>query len=240
MPRFFVERIRGNTVTLTGENAAHIAKSLRMRAGEVLTLSDADGTDCEGRIRSVTPESVEVEILETRQNTSEPSIAVTLYQALPKVGKFETIVQKAVELGVKQVVPILTSRCVSRPDEKSMSKKLERYNKIALEAAKQSGRGMIPAVLPLVTYESMLSEFSEYDKVVLFYEEGGENLGKVVPPSAGKIAVIIGSEGGFSKEEVKNAVSAGAAVATLGPRILRCETAPVAALSILMYHTGNM
>lgn len=240
MPRFFVERIRGNTVTLTGENAAHIAKSLRMRAGEVLTLSDADGTDCEGRIRSVTPESVEVEILETRQNTSEPSIAVTLYQALPKVGKFETIVQKAVELGVKQVVPILTSRCVSRPDEKSMSKKLERYNKIALEAAKQSGRGIVPTVEPLMTYESMLSEFSEYDKVVLFYEEGGESLREIVPPSAGKIAVIIGSEGGFSKEEVKNAVSAGAAVATLGPRILRCETAPVAALSILMYHTGNM
>lgn len=240
MPRFFVERIRGETLILTGENAAHIAKSLRMHPGEILTLSDANGIDCEGKILSVAPDTVMVEVLETRQNTSEPSVSVTLYQALPKVGKFETIVQKAVELGVTRIVPILTSRCVSRPDEKSMSKKLERYNKVALEAAKQSGRGMIPAVAPLETYEGILAKFPEYDRVVLFYEEGGEHLGKIVPASVQRAAVIIGSEGGFSKEEVEKAVSAGAVTATLGPRILRCETAPIAALSILMYHTGNM
>lgn len=240
MPRFFVEEIKGRQIVLTGENAAHIAKSLRMRPGETLTLSDANGVDCEGEITAVSAEAVTVQVLETRLNTSEPAISVTLYQALPKVGKFETIVQKAVELGVERVVPVLTSRCISRPDEKSMQKKLERYNKVALEAAKQSGRGIIPTVESLKTYESILRDFAEYDKVILFYEEGGERLDKIVPASSKKVAVIIGSEGGFSKDEVDAAVLAGAAVGTLGPRILRCETAPIAALAILMYHTGNM
>ena len=240
MPRFFVEEIKGRQIVLTGENAAHIAKSLRMRQGETLTLSDANGVDCEGEITAVSAEAVTVRVLETRLNTSEPAVSVTLYQALPKVGKFETIVQKAVELGVERVVPVLTSRCVSRPDEKSMQKKLERYNKVALEAAKQSGRGIIPVVHPLKTYEGILGDFTEYDKVILFYEEGGERLDKVLPASSKKVAVIIGSEGGFSRGEVDAAVLAGAAVGTLGPRILRCETAPVAALAILMYYTGNM
>ena len=121
-----------------------------------------------------------------------------------------------------------------------MQKKLERYNKVALEAAKQSGRGIIPVVHPLKTYEGILGDFTEYDKVILFYEEGGERLDKVLPASSKKVAVIIGSEGGFSRDEVDAAVLAGAAVGTLGPRILRCETAPVAALAILMYYTGNM
>jgi 16S rRNA (uracil1498-N3)-methyltransferase len=235
-----VEEINGRQIVLTGENAAHIAKSLRMRPGEILTLSDANGVDCEGEITAVSAESVTVQVLETRLNISEPTVSVTLYQALPKVGKFETIVQKAVELGVERIVPVLTSRCVSRPDEKSMRKKLERYNRVALEAAKQSGRGIIPVVDPLKTYEGILNDFTEYDKVILFYEEGGERLDKILPTSVKKVAIIIGSEGGFSKNEVEKAVLAGASVGTLGPRILRCETAPVAALAILMYYTGNM
>lgn len=240
MPRFFVDEIKGNEIILTGENASHITKSLRMRPEEIITLSDANGIDCEGKITKISPDAVTVKILEARANTSEPSISVTLYQALPKMGKFETIVQKAVELGVTRIVPILTSRCVSRPDEKSMKKKLERYNKVALEAAKQSGRGKIPVVEPLKTYKDVLKDFSKYDKTVLFYEEGGERLEKIVPQNSKSIAIIIGSEGGFSKSEVDEAVLAGAAVGTLGPRILRCETAPIAALSILMYHTKNM
>ena len=122
MPRFFVDEIKGNEIILTGENASHITKSLRMRPEEIITLSDANGIDCEGKITKISPNAVTVKILEARANTSEPSISVTLYQALPKMGKFETIVQKAVELGVTRIVPILTSRCVSRPDEKSMKK----------------------------------------------------------------------------------------------------------------------
>ena len=240
MPRFFVEEIKDRQIVLTGENAAHIAKSLRMRPGETLTLSDANGVDCEGEITAVSAEAVTVRVLETRLNTSEPAISVTLYQALPKVGKFETIVQKAVELGVERIVPVLTSRCVSRPDEKSMQKKLERYNKVALEAAKQSGRGIIPTVEPLKTYESILRDFAEYDKVILFYEEGGERLDKIVPVSSKRVAVIIGSEGGFSPEEIALLQGRGIRPATLGKRILRCETAPICGLSIMLSLLGDI
>jgi len=240
MPRFFVEKISGEYLSLTGENASHIAKSLRMHPGEIVTLSDANGVDCEAEITAVSPDAVAVKVLKTRRNTSEPSISVTLFQALPKVGKFETIVQKSVELGVKSVVPILTSRCVSRPDEKSMAKKVERYRKVALEAAKQSGRGAIPSVEELCSFEEMLTRFSEFDAVLFFYEEGGDRLDRILPPEAKKIAIVIGSEGGFSKQEVEAALKAGASVGTLGPRILRCETAPVAALAVVMYCTGNM
>ncbi len=240
MPRFFVEEIKGKHMVLTGDNAAHIAKSLRMRIGEVLTLSDANGIDCDAKIIRISDGLVDVEVLEERCNQSEPTLSVTLYQAFPKVGKFETIVQKAVELGVTRIVPIITSRCVSRPDKKSQDKKVERYNKIALEAAKQSGRGIIPTVGKFLTYKEVLSELSEFEDKILFYEEGGERVEQILSKSASRLAIIIGSEGGFSAEEVAQSKRVGVKVGTLGPRILRCETAPIAALSILMYYTENM
>lgn len=240
MPRFFVEEIKGNEMVLTGENASHIARSLRMRCGDIITLSDANGLDCEAKLTSVSPDEVTVTILETRCNTSEPTVKVTLFQALPKVGKFETIVQKSVELGVYNIVPIITSRCVSRPDAKSMQKKVERYNKIALVAAKQSGRGLIPKVESLLTFDEMLKCFSQFDYTLLFYEEGGSRLEELLPEEAKNVAIVIGSEGGFSPEEVKKAREAGALIGTLGPRILRCETAPITALSIVMFRTKNI
>lgn len=240
MPRFFVEQIRGDRVILTGENAAHIGKSLRMRVGEILTLSDANGIDCEARIVRFGDGTVETEVLETRQNISEPTVAVTLYQALPKVGKFEVIVQKAVELGVTRIVPMLTSRCVSRPDEKSQKKKVDRYNKIALEAAKQSGRGKIPTVGDVLDYGQVLKKLPAYQHSVLFYEEGGERICDILPEDVNELAIVIGSEGGFSPEEVEQAKHAGAKIGTLGPRILRCETAPIAALAAVMFYSKNM
>ena len=240
MPRFFVEQIRGDRVVLTDENAAHIGKSLRMRVGEVITLSDANGTDCEARIVRFGDGTVETEVLEERQNLSEPTVAVTLYQALPKVGKFEVVVQKAVELGVTRVVPMLTSRCVSRPDEKSKQKKIERYNKIALEAAKQSGRGIIPVVDSVMEYGQVLKELPRYRHSILVYEEGGERICDILPEDVNELAIVIGSEGGFSPEEVEQAKQAGAKIGTLGPRILRCETAPVAALAAIMFYSKNL
>lgn len=240
MPRFFVEQIRGTKITLTGENAVHIAKSLRMKPGETITLSDANGVDCEAVLTDIAPDTVLADVLETRQNTSEPSVEITLYQALPKVGKFEVVVQKAVELGVSRIVPMLTSRCVSRPDEAARRKKVERYNKVALEAAKQSGRGIIPEVAQVLDYAQVLEELPSYPHVILFYEEGGAHIDELIPPDAERVAVLIGSEGGFSAEEVEFALRVGAKAGTLGPRILRCETAPVAALAAIFFHTKNM
>lgn len=239
MPRFFEPSISGGNIILSVENSRHITKSLRMKPGDIVTLSDANGVDCEAELLSV-GEQVHARVLELRKNTSEPSVEVTLYQALPKVGKFETIVQKSVELGVSRIVPMLTSRCVSRPDGKAMEKKIGRYQKIAAEAAKQCGRGMIPEIAPLADYSEVLGEIAQYDACLFFYEEGGAEIGDLLLEGARKIAVIIGSEGGFSRQEAEAACRKGAGIATLGPRILRCETAPIAALSILMYLTKNL
>lgn len=239
MPRFFEPSISKENIILSVENSRHITKSLRMKPGDVITLSDANGIDCEAELVSV-GERVHARVLELRKNTSEPSIEVTLYQALPKVGKFETIVQKSVELGVSRIVPMLTSRCVSRPDQKAMQRKIERYQKICSEAAKQSGRGKIPEIGQLMEYTDVLDVMGSYDCCLFFYEEGGKEIGSLLPETVKTVAIVIGSEGGFSQEEVQAAQEKGACIATLGPRILRCETAPITALSILMYLTKNL
>lgn len=165
---------------------------------------------------------------------------VTLYQAVPKLDKLEYIIQKSVELGVSRIVPFISRRCISRPDEKDFSKKLIRLNKIAEEAAKQSGRGIIPQVMPIISYKKALEDMSELDKIIVLYEEGGKNFAEVNFEQSKRIGIVIGSEGGFDKEEVELALNKGAESVWLGKRILRCETAPITALSILMFLTKNM
>ena len=244
MPRFFSETI-GLSPVIEGPDAAHIVKALRMREGEALTVCDLQGTDYSCKIRIADPERVELEILEKSPTKSEPKLSVTLYQCVPKSDKLDGVVQKAVELGVSRIVPVLSSRCVSRPDGKAMAKKIGRWQKIAREAAGQSGRGILPAVGPALDYKDLPAALSEYDLSVFFYEEGGAPLREVLeaaalPDAGGRVAVIIGPEGGFSPDEAAAAEAAGARVTTLGPRILRTETAPVAALAAVMLLTGNL
>ncbi len=150
----------------------------------------------------------------------------------------EFIIQKAVELGACEIIPVMTSRCISRPDKKSMQKKLIRYNRISYEAAKQCGRGIIPEVHDLVEYKNAISMIKDESMGIIFYECGGEKLNNF-KFSSEYINVFIGSEGGFSKSEIDFAIENGWKTATLGNRILRCETAPVAALAILMNLTEN-
>ncbi|MCI8360424.1 MAG: 16S rRNA (uracil(1498)-N(3))-methyltransferase [Clostridiales bacterium] len=244
MPRFFSETI-AELPALEGADAAHIVKALRMRPGERLTVCDLKGTDYFCEIAAADPQRVELTVLETAPTKSEPKLAVTLYQCVPKGDKLDGVVQKAVELGVSRIVPVLSSRCVSRPDPKSMGKKTDRWRKIAREAAGQSGRGVLPAVDPALDFNACAAALSGYDLSLFFYEEGGEPLRTLVsrtalPPSGGRAAVLIGPEGGFTPEEARKAASAGAATVTLGPRILRTETAPIAALTALMLLTGNL
>lgn len=241
MPRFFVEELSSDKIEISGGDAAHIALSLRMKQGERLTLCDGKGLEAEGEISSVCKESVEISVLERKASAAEPKTEVILYQALPKFDKLEYIVQKSVELGVSKIVPVLTSRCVSRPDEKTMEKKRERLQKIADEAAKQSGRGRLPEVGELLSFKSAVSEMEKADLPIFFFEHGTEALSTHMQKfSGGKIAVMIGSEGGFSEEEAAFAAEKGLFTATLGPRILRCETAPVAAIAAIMYAAGEM
>lgn len=240
MPRFFTNEIDENNITLTGSDAVHVGRSLRMKPGEPLTVC-CGGIDYNCEISEITSDTVYLSLKEKVICAAEPNIEVTLFQAVPKMDKLEYIIQKSVELGVSRIVPMLTRRCVSRPDERDFAKKLARLNKIAAEAAKQSGRGIIPQVTPIVSYKKALEMMKELDRNVLLYEEeGGVSFGEVDLTGAKTVGLVIGSEGGFDREEAEACTAVGAAQVWLGKRILRCETAPITALSILMFLTNNM
>ncbi len=240
MPRFFIDYEPGKMAEISGEDGRHIARSLRMQPGEELTLCDGRGKDYQCRILRIQGDTVEAEVLSVQPTLAEPTVQVTLYQGLPKSDKFEWVVQKAVELGVTRIVPVLTARCVSRPDDRSMAKKQERWQKIAQEAAKQSGRGILPVVGEKQTFSQALEEGCCRQKALLFYEGGGERIVHLVEEGIQSLSLFIGPEGGFAPEEVQLAKEMGVFIATLGPRILRTETAPLAALAGIMQATGNL
>ena len=237
-PRFFTENI-GENVTITGTDAAHISKVLRMKRGDLAVICDGNGTDLLCRISESGEMAVELDILERKISVGEPSVKLRLFQCCPKSDKMDFIVQKAVELGASEVIPVISKRCVSRPDAKSAVKKRERWQRIADEAAKQCGRGRLPQVGELMMFSEAVEEFSA-DKGIIFYECGGKRMNDIMNGDLNSIDVFIGSEGGFEKAEVELAQSVGIVPATLGTRILRCETAPVAAIAVLMNLTGNM
>ena len=240
MPRFFVNEIDENNIVLTGDDARHIGRSLRMKPGEPVTVCCC-GTDYFCTIDRITSDEVYLALTEKQICAAEPDVELTLFQAVPKLDKLEYIIQKSVELGVSRIVPVLTRRCISRPDPKDFAKKLQRLNKIAEEAAKQSGRGIIPVVEPITDLNGMLEMIKSIDRTILLYEEqGGCRFGEVELSDIRSAALIVGSEGGFDREEAERIVSAGATQVWLGKRILRCETAPITAISILMFLTNNM
>lgn len=240
MPRFFTESIDETKGIICGDDAKHITKVLRMHPGEKLIACDCQGNDYDCVIQSLDEKQVELAVERVYPSETEPSVSVTLYQAMPKSDKMELIIQKAVELGVSTIVPVQTKRCVSRPDAKSMAKKLERYNRIVLEAAKQCGRGRIPQVLPMLDYGQALEAMKQDEKAILFYENSTSSFRKELEGAVSSLSIMVGAEGGFEEEEVKQALEQGIASISLGKRILRCETAPLAALSIIMYETANM
>lgn len=239
MPRFFLEKVNSDVIRITGEDANHIGRSLRMRVGDDLTVC-SEGRDHHCRISAITSDEVVLEVLSSELCAAEPTVNITLYQAVPKSDKLNTIIQKSVELGAVKIVPVITKRCVARPDKKDFDKKLARLQKIAEAAAKQSGRGIIPEVTSVITFEKAVEEMKKADRAMLFYEEGGVRFSDVPLSNARDIAVFIGSEGGLDPEEAEYAKKAGIYNVWLGNRILRCETAPVAVISILMHLTGNM
>ena len=241
MPRFFVQKrcFTGTSVTIEKPDSVHIGRSLRMRIGDDI-IACCEGVEYNCKIESISDECVVCDIISQGPSESEPDVRVTLFQALPKGDKFDTIVQKATELGVTQICPVLTSRCVARADKKSFEKKRERLNRIALEAAKQSGRGIVPQVTELLTLDEAAEQLVQNDFPLICYERGGNNLAQVGLKSNSTVGIFIGSEGGFEQSEVELCTAKGAVAIGLGKRILRCETAPLAALSIVMNLTGNI
>ena len=241
MAWFFTNsEITSDAYIIEGEDASHISKSLRMRIGEEITLVTPSQQQADCVINSISGDQVHLTIRTVKPCENEPATSVTLYQALPKGDKMEYIIQKSVELGVAKIVPVISARCISRPDEKSLAKKQSRWQKIAKEAAQQSRRGIIPQVEKAVTFRQAVQEISnESAENIIFYECGGESLKKLLADTTPKINIFIGSEGGFEPEEVQMIEAQGGHSATLGKRILRAETAPLAALSVIMYQTGN-
>lgn len=240
MPRFFVNTIDENNIVISGSDANHIGRSLRMKPGDSLTVC-CNGTDHHCEITRITEDCVYLTQISKELCAAEPDIEVTLFQAIPKLDKLEAIIQKSVELGVTRVVPVLSRRCVSRPSEKDFAKKLIRLNKIAEGAAKQSGRGIIPEVLPMITFKAAVEQIKNLDcSAILYEEEGGKHFSQIDFSGKKTVGLFIGSEGGYDKEEADAAVNAGAEQIWLGKRILRCETAPITALSILMFLTNNI
>lgn len=240
MARFFVnkENISENTIIIDSPDAHHIARSLRMAEGDEVVVCDGEGAEYRCRLTRIRDEECLCEIVEQIHLGTESPVKITLCMAYPKGDKLEVVIQKAVELGVSRIIPFESSRCIKRPKAEKAEKQTARLARISEEAAKQCGRAMIPTVTQPMSYSQMLDEATSCDLALLCYEnEEGLTVkdiikGKEKPLS---VAVIVGSEGGFSPDEAEEAKNKGCISVSLGNRILRCETAPSFVLSALSY-----
>ena len=227
--RYFTTEISDGTATLRGADAHHLARVMRAKPGNTVILCDGNA----------------VEYTATITGFGEDRVDFAVEPGYPKQDKLEQIIKHGVELGAAHIVPFFSRYCVAAP--KKEEQKNERYNRIALEAAKQCGRGVLPDVaLPLPNFGAVCRSFAQYDLVLFCYECGGAPLRQLLAeakPADGqklRLAIVTGAEGGFAAEEAEMAASAGAKTVGLGPRILRCETAPLAVLSAVMTLTGNL
>lgn len=240
MPKFFfdAQNIINNKLTLIDENYKHIARVLRHKVGDVICLCDGCGYDYKAIIDEITTEEIHTTITDKYKNNSESEIKITLFQGLPKSDKLEYIIMKCTELGVAKVIPVESQYSVSRITAENLKKKLERWNKIAFEASKQSQRGEILKVESPMQFKNAADVASGYDLFIIAYELESEVKLKEILKKYNKpknIAVFIGPEGGFALDEVEYAMSKGAKSVTLGNRILRTETAGIALVSMALY-----
>lgn len=235
---YFADAFAPDRAQITGQSAHHLARVLRVKAGDTLPLADGQGRVYKALITAVSPECIELDPGPGRP-APEPAARVTLFAACPKQDKLEWIIQKAVELGAVGIVPFFSRYCVAAP--KNEQAKQARRARIAREAAEQAGRGVIPAVEAPLTLAGVCARLAGFDAALLCYEKGGAPLRQLAPPLCGRsIALITGAEGGFAPEEAAALTAAGAKAVGLGPRILRCETAPLAALAALFTLTGDL
>lgn len=242
MYRFYIEQnqIHDDYITIEGSDVNHIKNVLRMKVGEAMILCDGQGTDYHCTIDTLSNDFIQAKVVEVEDTQTELPAKIYLFQGLPKKDKMELIIQKAVELGVYQIVPVMMKRSVVKLDDKKKEqKKLERWQSIATSAAKQSGRGIIPEVVPVMSYKEAISMAKEMEYKVLPFEhaKGMEETKKIIKEVQGKktVAIFIGPEGGFEDDEVAYAMESGIKPITLGKRILRTETAGLTILSVLMF-----
>ncbi|OBR95771.1 MULTISPECIES: 16S rRNA (uracil(1498)-N(3))-methyltransferase [Clostridium] len=247
MNKFFVpqEDINFNIAYIRGEDVKHIRKVLRLKCGDKININNCNGKEFLGAIEKIDKDEVVVNIIEELTLYNESNIKIYLFQGLPKSGKMDLIVQKAVELGVYEITPVVTSRVVVKNDSGEF-KKVDRWNKIAKEACKQCKRSIIPKVNVPISFKELLSEGECMDLIVVPYEnESNAGVKKIVnsiedKSNLEKIAIVIGPEGGFEEQEIDELKNINSHIVTLGPRILRTETAGFVCISLIMYELGDL
>ncbi|MBR1654691.1 MAG: 16S rRNA (uracil(1498)-N(3))-methyltransferase [Clostridia bacterium] len=243
MPKFFVKngQIESEKVRIVGDDVNHIINVLRMKVGDTFNVCDESTSDNYiVKIMEFNKEDILCNIIEKCDDNAESNVKVHIYQGLPKADKMELIIQKSVELGVEKITPVEMKRCIVKLDEKDKVKKIDRWQKIAEVAAKQSGRDIIPEICSVKNVKDISSDFDKYNLVLLCYENEKVTYLKDALKSLNgknelKIAVIIGPEGGIDISEVEYMKQRGAKVVSLGNRILRTETVALSLLSIIMY-----
>lgn len=245
MSRFFVlpQQIDGDTIRIEGGDAQHIGKVLRLSEGEQITICDGAGNDYRTEICGITKNEVLTRIISRSKADTEPQLQAVLYQGIPKAAKMDFVIQKAVELGVARIVPVMTQRSVVKLDAKGAKGKTERWNKIAAEASKQCNRAVLPTVERVMNLEEALADMQQSELKLIPYEaEDKTGLRDVLEqyPNVKSVGILIGPEGGFDRAEAERAQKAGLLPVRLGKRILRTETAPLAVISALMYAYGEM
>ena len=242
MPKYFVEpeNIKDNNIIITGEDVKHISTVLRAKLGDVLEVCNGCSEDFECKIKEISKEQIELEIVSKKPCYAEPKAKITLFQGLPKADKMELIIQKCVEIGIDKIVPVATERSVVKLNDKEKIKKVERWQKISLSAAKQSGRGIIPKIEDVISYNEAIKVAKTMQKAIIFYEnEAKRELKEILKNIKDEeIGIFIGPEGGFANEEINKAKTEGLETASLGERVLRTETAAVVATAILLYELG--
>ncbi len=248
MRRFFTEpqNISGGIAQIF-EDSKHIEKVLRMSCGDEILIFDGSGTEYTARLVSIEKNVCKAEILQESRSLSEPQTKVSLFQGLPKSGKMETIIQKAVELGVYEIIPVMMERCVTRINNKAAGEeKAKRWNKVSVEAVKQCGRGLIPIVHEPVTFEEAVEMLKKTEIPLMPYEmlghEGQKGLKEILDTNqdASTFGIMVGPEGGFSDNEAEYAIQNGIKAIGLGRRILRTETVASALIPIIMFNRGEI
>lgn len=246
MPKFFVEpyKVSDDKIIIDTADVNHIKNVLRMEIGNNVTVCDSCGYDYDAKIISITPNEIVCSVITKSKSDTEPDISVVLYQGIPKGSKMEYIIQKTTELGIKKIVPVSMSRCVSKiENKKDAEKKVARWQKIAEAAAKQSGRGIVPEIAMPISFKDAVTELCNYDKSFAPYEcEDSNSIKNEIHAIKGNmsIAFIIGPEGGYDMSEINSLKTNGISTVTLGKRILRTETAGEAVLAMLMYEADEL
>lgn len=246
MRRFFIEqsKITSTKIFITGSDATHIKKVLRMKSGDRIGLFDGRGFEYEARIENLLAGSVEVSITKRFLSVSESPVQIIVAQALLKDKKMDSLARQLTEIGVARLIPFTSIRSVPRPDEKRLSARRKRWEKIAIEALKQCGRGHVTEIGETTTFNDVIKIDDECELKIVFWENESKPVSDAVQQVHDrhyrKILAVLGPEGGFSEKEIEDARACGFATASLGPRILRAETAAVAACTILQYIFGDM